>query len=177
MTAPVRLVLVGLPGAGKTTAGAGAAHALGWDFVDLDRLIAAALGKPIAEIFATLGEARFRQMEREVTRELAEGASRPFVAAPGGGWVTDPESVELLRRPGKLVHLRVSPAEALRRLGTESGGRPLLQVADPLAEMERLAAHRARFLAVADEVIDVEQLDPQQVISRLVVLASSLGEG
>jgi len=177
MTAPPRLVLVGLPGAGKSTAGAGAAHALGWDFIDLDKLIAAAIGKPIPEIFATVGEARFRDMEREVTRELAQGASKPFVAAPGGGWVTDAESVALLRKPGKLVYLKLSPAEALRRLGTEAGGRPLLQVADPLAEMERLAASRAPFLAVADEVIDVEQLDPQQVISRLVVLASSLREG
>ena len=177
MTAPPRLVLVGLPGAGKSTAGAGAAQVLGWDFIDLDKLIAAALGKPITEIFSTIGEVRFRDMEREVTRELAEGASKPFVAAPGGGWVTDAESVALLRKPGKLVHLKLSPAEALRRLGTEAGGRPLLQVADPLAEMERLAAARAPFLAVADEVIDVEQLDQQQVISRLVVLASSLGEG
>ena len=176
MTPPARLVLVGLPGAGKTTAGAGAAHALGWDFVDLDRLIAAALGKPIAEIFASLGEARFREMEREVTRELAQGAARPFVAAPGGGWVTDPQSVALLRTPGKLVHLKISPAEALRRMGTAAGGRPLLQVADPLAQLERLAAERAPFLGVADEVIDVEQLDSQQVISRLVVLASSLRE-
>lgn len=177
MTAPRRLVLVGLPGSGKTTAGAGAARALGWDFVDIDRLIEAALGTSIAEIFRLQGEAKFRSLEREVTREIAQGAARPFVAAPGSGWVTDKESVALLRHPGKLVHLKISAAESLKRLGTAGGGRPLLQVSDPLAELERLASEREPFFRVADEVVDVEHLDPQQVISRLVVLASSMGEG
>lgn len=168
---PSHLVLVGLPGSGKTTAGEGAAARLGWDFFDFDRLIEERTGRSVAELFAAEGEPRFRALEGEVTRQVAASA-RPYVAAPGGGWVLDREGVALLGRGGRLVYLRLSPAAALSRLGTAAGGRPLLMGPDPLARLEGLLRDRRAHYEAADSVIDVEHLAPQQVIDTLAELAT-----
>src|SRR5688572_27406814 len=82
---PERVVLIGLPGAGKSTVGPLLARRLGWRFLDLDPLIEAEAGLPIAQIFEQKGEAEFRRLETELTGRLA---SEPdLVLAPGGGWI------------------------------------------------------------------------------------------
>lgn len=163
------LVFVGLPGSGKSTVGRAAARALGRPFLDFDAEIERRTGRSVARVFAELGEVEFRAMEVDLTRELA--AAPPMVLAPGGGWVTNPGVMALLRPPGRIIHLRLRPAEALRRLSRSRVVRPLLQVADPAAAMQALWEARADLYAAADYEVDVEAVDSQALTENLVALA------
>lgn len=163
------IVLIGLPGAGKSTIGRSVATRLRRPFLDFDTEIERREGQSVARLFAALGEPAFRALEVALTRELS--AAPPMVLAPGGGWVTSPGILELIRPPARIVHLRVSPAEALRRLSRARIVRPLLQGADPAARLEQLWQERAHLYALADLDIDVERVDSQRVIRAIVELA------
>ena len=169
------VVLVGLPGSGKSTVGRAVADRLHRPFLDFDAEIERREGRSIARLFGELGEPAFRALEVSLTRELA--AAPPMVLSPGGGWVTNPGAIELLRPPARRVHLRVSPAEAIRRLSRARIVRPLLQGPDPQATLEEIWARREGLYALADLEIDVELVDPQQVINDVVALACDLTLG
>ncbi len=169
------LILVGLPGAGKSSIGRLVAIALGRPFLDFDLEIQRRSGKSLSRLFAENGEDAFRAREVALTRELL--AAPPMVLAPGGGWVTNPEVVPLVRPPGRIIHLRISPAAALRRLDRSRVVRPLLKSDDPLAALDRLWTSRAELYAQADFEIDVEAVDSQQVVKQVVALACPLTEG
>jgi shikimate kinase len=170
---PPHLVLVGLPGSGKSTVGPLLAGALGAPFVDFDHEIEKRQRMSVSEIFSTRGEEAFRAMERTMTRELA--GRPPTVMAPGGGWMLDDSNVALVRASARIIHLSVSVPTALARLGPEISRRPLL--AGPAAErqMESLAAARMPLYSRADAEIDTESLTPQQVVSFGLRLASTWG--
>ena len=155
------VILVGLPGAGKSIVGSLLARRLRVGFLDFDVEIVRREGMPITQIFATRGEAAFRTLELALTEEVAVQSS--MVLSPGGGWVTQPDAVALLRPRSRLVYLRISPAGAVRRMGRRMSTRPLLQTADPRAELEHLLARRREVYESADLVIDVEALDAQRV--------------
>jgi shikimate kinase len=161
--------LVGLPGAGKTTIGSALAKALQSPFVDLDADIVRHAGRPISALFAAHGEAHFRALEREATMRL-RGAP-PSVIAPGGGWVTVPETVALLRPPARMTYLKVRPAAAAHRLRRSVHLRPLLRQ-DPVGTLERLLAARTLAYEGADLVLDTEVLTRQDVIQRIVSLVT-----
>ena len=168
------IVLVGLPGAGKSTAGRLAAERLGWSFVDLDEEIArAAGGRTIPELFAEEGEPAFRGREREATRNLQ--GRRRIVVAPGGGWMSNPGCADLLRPPARIIHLRVGVGSALRRLRSSPGIRPLLAGADPAAALSELERRRARAYAGADVELDTEVLSLQEVVESIERLATGVG--
>lgn len=95
------VVLIGMPGSGKTTVGKAAAKQLGRTFVDLDDEIVRRAGCPIPEIFASQGEAAFRDLETAVTREFS--AQNGLVIATGGGCVLRQENVRYLRMNGRLL--------------------------------------------------------------------------
>jgi shikimate kinase len=165
------LILVGLPGSGKTTVGQGVAKATGRTFLDIDLEIERREGKSISQIFGERGEEYFRRKEREITEELAMVGH--MIVSPGGGWIADPEVVALVRPPSQLVYLRVTPATALKRLGPMRMMRPLLTRPDPLAEMTRLLAARRAAYETADHVVSTELLDLQRVIQKVTELASA----
>jgi shikimate kinase len=170
---PPHLVLVGLPGSGKSTVGPLLAEQLGAAFLDIDHEIERRQRMSVSEIFASRGEEAFRAMERAMTQELA---ARPaMVISPGGGWMVDPENVVLLRPPARIIHLVVSVPTALSRLGGEIDRRPLL--AGPAAgdRLRALAAARLPLYSRADSEIDTENLTPQQVVSFGLRLASAWG--
>lgn len=127
----VNLALIGMPGSGKTTLGRRAAALLGRPFADSDALVEERAGCGIPEIFAAEGEEAFRQMETRALRELAGRTGQ--VIACGGGVVTRPENLELLRHNSLLVFLHC-PAEEL----VLSGGRPLAKSREELRALERL---------------------------------------
>lgn len=160
------LILVGLPGSGKSTVGALVARELGSTFLDFDVEITRRQGMSVADIFGQRGEAGFRDLERRLTEELRDLGN--MVLAPGGGWVSQPETVALLRPPARLVYLRVSSARALVRMGASASGRPLLMRPDPRAELDRLLTTRQAVYQTADLVIDTEHLDPQRVTEQIV---------
>jgi shikimate kinase len=135
----VILVLVGMPGSGKTTVGRQLSRRLGLPFFDSDHLIEQRLGCSIREYFAREGEVAFRDVEEQVLRELAQGPSA--VVATGGGAVLRQATREALRAGGKVVYLRSSPEELYRRVRHDTQ-RPLLQVADPMATLRALHAER-----------------------------------
>lgn len=167
-------MLLGLPGVGKTTVGAGVAERLGWRFLDFDREIERRSGMAVAEIFARDGEEGFRALEAALTDELAGCAG--MVLAPGGGWMAQPGLAERLRPAARLVYLRASPAVVARRLGAGRASRPLLAGGNLVDELERLLLAREGAYARADHVIDTELLDPEQVIDVVAALAP-LGVG
>jgi len=160
------IVLVGLPGAGKSTVGALLGEKLQRTFLDFDLEIERREGMPISQIFGEKGEAGFRQLEKALTEELVLFGN--MVVAPGGGWVTDPAVVALIRPPAFMIYLRVQPQTALQRLRGAVGGRPLLNKPDPLAELKVLFdARKAAYLS-ADLEIGTELLTPQQVTEQIV---------
>ena len=169
------VILVGLPGAGKSTVGLAAAERLNRTFLDFDVEIVRREGAPITQIFAERGEHYFRRRERDLTDELRLVGN--MILAPGGGWITSPDVVAMLRPPGRIIYLEVSPQKALERLGSDRLSRPLLSRPDPAAELRRLLEARRPLYEAADAVIDTERLAPQQVIDRVVELASVVGVG
>ena len=165
------LVLVGLPGAGKSVVGEMVASSLGRTFLDFDLEIARRQGMSIAEIFGQRGEQYFRDLESGLTDELRELGN--MVLAPGGGWMTRPDTVARLRPPAQLVYLKVTPETAVRRMGAMAAGRPLLRHPNPVAELGKLLEARRWAYESSDFVVDVERLDPQRVTSRIVELVGA----
>jgi shikimate kinase len=166
------LILVGLPGAGKSVVGEALAERLNRSFLDFDREIERRESASISEIFAIRGEHYFRQREIELTLELRQCGN--MVVAPGGGWVTNKGVVEIIRPPAKLVYLKVKAETALTRLGAQRAARPLLSRPDPLAELKRLLVEREPLYGQADHVISTEVLDVNRVVDKLAELASTI---
>ena len=167
------IVLVGLPGAGKTLCGELLAGRLGRPFLDLDGEIERTARQTITEIFAHFGEAHFRDLETEATRGMA--LLPPAVISPGGGWIEREANRELARVACRTVYLRVSPATALQRLVGQTATRPLLAGADAEARITAIFTRRRPLYEAADAVLDTEVLSPSEVVDQLVRLALRWG--
>jgi shikimate kinase len=165
------LILVGLPGVGKTTIGKGAAKALGRPFLDFDEEIQRRAGLEVREIFRLQGEEQFRVLERMLSLELSSLGG--MVLSPGGGWITQTESVELLRRAGRIIYLRASPEAVARRLRRVET-RPLLAGRDPVVALTELYEKRRSLYETADFVIDAQRFARQRLITKVVELGSTV---
>lgn len=162
------IVLVGLPGSGKTTIGKLSADLLQAAFVDIDAMIVRQQGKPITMIFAELGEAAFRDMEKkEMETALAGDAA---VIAPGGGWAAQPGALAAARPRGFLVYLKARADTVAARAATP-GNRPTLMGEDPEARMRELLKDREPFYLQADAQVDVEKRSAEQAAQDVVALA------
>ncbi len=130
MTAAVtNIVLVGMPGSGKSTVGRAVAQALGRRFYDADAVIEERAGKPIPQIFAEEGEAAFRDLEHAVLTDL--GRQSGVVIATGGGAVCFARNLPCLRENGRVYRL----CRPVDRLPVD--GRPLSTSQERLRAMER----------------------------------------
>ncbi len=166
------VLLVGLPGSGKTTAGHRAARQLGAPFIDIDRLIERDAGARVAVIFAQQGESAFRAMERDQVERALSGPAA--VIAPGGGWAAQPGNWESIAGRALVVYLETQPATAARR-AAPAGTRPLLQGGEPGERMIALLAQREQFYRLADEVVSTDDRTTMQVAHEVVALARSRG--
>jgi len=170
------IILVGLPGVGKTAVGRAAARLLNRPFVDFDTEIEHREHASVSQIFERNGEAYFRSLEAALTRELA--ASRETVMATGGGWVTNPDSVALLHSTGRMIYLRATPETVLARMAGGRARRPLLEGSDPVGTLRALYEARQALYEAADLVLDTEVIEKSEVIERVRTYALSLsGEG
>ena len=162
------LVLIGLRGSGKTTAGRAAALRLGRPFFDLDLLIEAR-GRPIAEIFAAEGEAAFRALESEVIRTLDPPPGA--IIATGGGAILAPENRVRLAGLGRVIYLSASPQVLAERVA-QAPRPPLAGAATPLEEAQLLLeAREPLYRALSDSTLDTGELSLEQVVDVLVSLA------
>jgi len=118
-----RIFLTGFMGSGKTTVGPILANTLGFEFFDVDKAIEKQTGKTIVDIFATQGEPRFREIERDVLKDLA--SREGCVISLGGGTMADEENFRFIREHGIIVYLQLSEDEIIRRV-QHRPDRPLL---------------------------------------------------
>lgn len=159
------IVLVGMPGAGKSSIGRRLAQRLGLAFVDADAEIEAAAGLPITEIFARYGEPHFRDGERRVITRLLAGP--PLVLATGGGAFADARTRAAVRSSGALsVWLRCGLPTLLRRVAGREH-RPMFLNADPREVLERLTAARHPLFAEADVIVDCSDEPPEATTRRV----------
>lgn len=162
------IVLVGMPGSGKSSAGRQVARRFGLPFVDSDHLIEAEIGMPIKDYFARHGEEAFRDLETATLRRVGERPGQ-CVLSTGGGSVLRPENRALLRETGTVLYLRASPEEIYRRLRHDTK-RPLLQVADPLARLRALYAERdPLYRECAHYVLDGHGASQAMLVGRIVM--------
>ncbi|MEV3919519.1 shikimate kinase [Actinomadura coerulea] len=159
-----KAVIIGPPGSGKSTIGAGLAERLGVTLRDTDADVERAAGKPIGEIFIDDGEERFRELERAAVAEAL--AEHEGVVALGGGAVLAEPTQELLAGH-TVVYLRVGLAEAIKRVGLASA-RPLL-VLNPRSQMRKLLEERLPIYERLGTVhVDTDGREPDEIVEEVV---------
>ena len=162
-------VLVGPPGAGKSTIGALLAEALGRPFADTDAIIEATAGKPIPEIFIDDGEPHFRKLEAEAVATALE--SFDGVLALGAGAILADQTRALLRGY-PVVYLLVDFSDAMKRVGL-GAGRPLLKI-NPRATMRHLLEQRRPlYEEVARHTVDTSGRTPDEIVAAIVETLSA----
>jgi shikimate kinase/3-dehydroquinate synthase len=157
----MELVVVGLPGSGKTAVGKRVAARRGAAFVDLDEEIERAAGARVPDVFANEGEAGFRARERAAIEGLGAPDAGPElhrVIAPGGGAIVDPRNRWQLFRGRRLVWLDVRPEVVAQRLRRSPNVRPLIAGRDPMGAIRDLATNRQRFYGTATRVAGVAEM-------------------
>lgn len=167
--------LIGPMGAGKTTAGLILSHRMGRPFVDLDAQIEARAGISIAEIFRTLGETRFRELEALALEEVCNHA--PAIVALGGGAASTETAWRRMREAGVTVHLHAPPWELVRRLrksGRSLESRPLLAQGDPAEKLTELARAREDWYARADLHLETTALTAEEAAGAIVGLLRTI---
>ena len=157
------IVLVGAPGAGKSTVGALLAERLAAEFTDADAVIEERAGKSIAEIFADDGEAAFRQLEEETTAALLR---RRGVLALGGGAVLSAATRKALQGH-RVVWLRVGLPAALHRIGLDTA-RPLLLGNVRGRLIKQLAERKPLYDEVAEARVDTDDASPEDVVESIM---------
>jgi len=173
-----KLILTGFMATGKSSAGPLVARRLGWEFVDVDSVIVAQAGKPIAQIFADHGEAHFRRLEREVVAHLTGDRRRcpnchgphPEVISTGGGVLVDESNCAALKRVGVIVCLTARPEVVAARVERSKTRRPKLTEGgkSTLARIKELMYERADAYARADIQIDSSDLTVDQLADKVI---------
>lgn len=155
------IVLVGMPGCGKSTAAAFLSKKTGRECVDTDTMVVDASGESIPDIFAKYGETVFRSRETEAVRLAGKGAGR--IIATGGGAILKEENRIALRENSSVIFLK-APVE-----GLATDGRPLSKSPEALQKM--FAERLPYYLETADFTVEVD-LDPEITVRRILECVS-----
>ncbi|WPJ96389.1 shikimate kinase [Coraliomargarita algicola] len=159
------LYLVGFMGVGKSAIGRRVARELGLRFIDSDQQIEKEQGKKIPEIFATEGEARFRELERQFIESGHPDTG--CVVSCGGGLVIQPGMKELLKQKGLVICLFAS-AESIIERTSRNKDRPLLNVADPASKVRALLAEREPIYMDSGACITTEGRTIPEVVRHMI---------
>ncbi len=162
----MNIVLIGMRGSGKTTVGRILARKLGRELVEMDELISRKAGLSIPEIVAKHGWSKFRDIEKEVTSEVA--GQDNIINASGGGVVSREKNIAKLKENGLLVWLKSSVDTLLERIG-EDNNRPLLAGRTQRGDMEMTLNEREPlYRKAADLVIETENKTPEEVAEGII---------
>ena len=160
------IALIGFMGVGKTAVGRALAEKLKKQFAELDYLIEQKAGKSIPDIFQRDGEIAFRELEIEVTKEVA--TAKNLVIACGGGIVLNKINIDRLRQEAIIVYLTASLQVILKRTSGDGVRRPLLEVANPALTVRELLKFRKPFYELAADIkIDTSKLDINSVVAQI----------
>lgn len=160
------VILIGYMGCGKSSVGKRLSFAMKKPYIDTDKEIELKQKRTISDIFATEGEAAFRDMETECVKELFD-KKQEYIIAVGGGLVLREENRELLKKLGKVVYLRAKPETIYERLKGDTT-RPLLQGEDPFGKIQSMIARRSPIYEdAAQYVIDVDGLGFERTIAKI----------
>jgi shikimate kinase len=166
------VLLVGLPGCGKSTVGHLVAESLGAPLLDIDSILVRQMGMPVAQIFGMVGEPRFRAMERDAVATAQ--AREPAVIVPGGGWAAQPGEVAAAKPNCLIIYMKCSAATAARR--SETGEvRPLIVGPDPVETVRALLRAREPFYKLADYEVSADAKTAAVVSQEIVGLAQAHG--
>lgn len=152
-------------GVGKSTVGRQIAEELGFTFIDTDEEIEKRTGRTIQEIFTTAGEARFRELERQLVEEMATWSDR--VIATGGGLVVQPGNLEKLKQHALVACLWAGPHTIHQRTQHQTH-RPLLQTEDPEARIREMLSVREPFYKQADLLVSTDLRPVREIVGNIV---------
>ncbi len=165
-------------GSGKSTIGPILANTLGWDFFDLDKVIEEREGKKVSNIFEENGEEYFRDLEKKVLEELS--IKENIIIALGGGTVASQVNIDLMKKNGKIVYLKISPESAYNRLRFKRD-RPVLTrdgtvnlgKNEFIQKINHLLQRRKKFYEQADVTFDTNNLPIGIAVDRIVKIIQS----
>jgi shikimate kinase len=167
---PRRIIgLTGFMGSGKSTVARLLARQIGWQYVDLDKLIAEAAGATIPEIFAKLGEPAFRKIEHEqLEKTIGEAFAlrKPRIISLGGGTTAQPDNLTLLRESGAAVVWLHCPVEELLRRCAHITNRPLFR---DEASFRKLYNERLPYYELAEYRVETN-IEPLHVVEQILAL-------
>jgi shikimate kinase len=169
---PRYIVLIGLPGAGKSTVGRLVAEGLPAPLIDIDGLLVREMGMPVSQIFGMVGEPKFREMERDAVNAAQAGA--PGVIVPGGGWAAQPGQLEAAMTGCLVIYLSCQPGTAAKR-SQVGEARPGLAGVDPVQRMRTLLEQREPFYLRAHHQVETEHSTPEAVAAQIIGLARHHG--
>jgi shikimate kinase len=163
----MNIVLIGLRGSGKTTVGRILAQKLGRELIETDELVARKAGLSIPEIVAKYGWGRFRELEEEVTGQVAK--LNNIINASGGGVVTGEKNIAKLKQKGVLVWLQAGVDTLVERTG-EDKGRPSLAGGRTIREDMEITfkERKALYRQAADLSVDTEDKTPEEVAEAII---------
>jgi shikimate kinase len=174
-TAPKKnlIYLAGFMGSGKSTIGPILANTLGYDFLDIDKIIEGKTTKRIVDIFAESGEEAFRSIERNTLKEIS--VRDRCVVSLGGGTIANVENFRLIRESGMIIYLQLSPEEILKRVHFKTD-RPMLKdgQGEKLPEekmrgrIQELLQRREEFYLQADIVVKTDQVKVGTTVDEIV---------
>ena len=160
------IVLIGMMGAGKSSVGRCLQQRTGLTRLDIDEMVAAQFGIPIAKIFEKHGEERFRIAETDVLRKLVP--ERPAIVVTGGGIVLRAENVDLLKQLGTVIWVTAEEATLFERAARRND-RPLLEKENPRAVFSKLFRKREPvYAAAADLRVDTSTKTHDEVAEMIL---------
>jgi shikimate kinase len=171
MKSPLKIVLVGMPGSGKSTFGRQIAKELNFAFIDLDQLIEKETGSKIKDIFIAEGEGKFRELETFYLEKVLNNIEG-FVLSTGGGTPCFNDNMEIINQKGVSVYLDVSLEEINKRLlRDQSGKRPMfagLDEGEITLKLKNLLLQRESFYMKSKIMLSGEDISTEHLMSALM---------